>query len=227
MPSHLQETIKIISDSNNQMRTMVPRIYQLPEEKHMPKYFTNLKRMRFLNHDVSAGRNIKRWLWRDYHPEIILQEPPFDRYEDQSEIFTLIRNPQERWWSGIKDMFYMMPWYAWWKNENIMKFWPHFTRSTLRLHDVMQEVKPQHLIKCDDGLNERMIGFARTHGLLCYGNLPHEKALRHSKPDIKKLEDKGVRELKTWLRSNPDRKQRLDDYLDPDWQYWEKVEYQD
>ena len=94
MPSHLQETIKIISDGSNQMRTMVPRIYQLPEEKNMPKHFTNLKRMRFLNHDVSAGRNIKRWLWRDYHPEIILQEPPFDRYEDQSEIFTLIRNPQ-------------------------------------------------------------------------------------------------------------------------------------
>ena len=124
-------------------------------------------------------------------------------------------------------MFYMMPWYAWWKNEHIMKFWPHFTRSTLRLHDVMQEVKPQHLIKCDDGLNDRIIAFAKNHGLLCYGNLPHEKALRHSKPDIKKLEDKGVRELKTWLRDNPDRKQQLEDYLDPDWQYWEKVEYQD
>ena len=183
--------------------------------------------MRFLNHDVSAGRNIKRWLWRDYHPEIILQEPPFNKYEDQSEIFTLIRKPDDRWWSGIKDMIYFMPWYTWWTNEKIMTQWPHFNRGTLRLHDVMQEVNPQHLIKCDDGLNDRVIKFAKKHGLLCFGNIPHEKALRHSKPDIKKLEDIGVRELKTWLRKNPNRQKQLDEYIEPDWQYWEKVEYQD
>jgi hypothetical protein len=183
--------------------------------------------MRFLNHDVSAGRNIKRWLWRDYSPEIILQQPPFDKYEDQSEIFTLIRKPDDRWWSGIKDMFYFMPWYTWWTNEQVMKQWPHFTRSTLRLNDVMEEVKPQHLIKCDDGLNDRMIKFAKENGLLCYGNLPYEKALRHTKPDIKKLEDTGVRELKAWLRKNPDRQKQLDEYLELDWQYWEQVEYQD
>ena len=227
MPTHLDEAIKIILGPESKLRDKTPRIYQLPEEENMPKQFTNLKRMRFLNHDVSAGRNIKRWLWRDYNPEIILQQPPFDKYEDQSEIFTLIRQPDERWWSGIKDMFYFMPYYTWWTNEEIMQQWPHFTRGTLRLHDVMEEVKPKHLIKCDDGLNERIIKFAKTHGLLCYGNIPHEKALRHSKPDIKKLEEQGVKELKAWLRKNPDRQKQLEEYIDPDWQYWEQVEYQD
>ena len=227
MPTHLDEAIKIILGPESKLRDKTPRIYQLPEEKNMPKQFTNLKRMRFLNHDVSAGRNIKRWLWRDYNPEIILQQPPFDKYEDQSEIFTLIRQPDQRWWSGIKDMFYFMPYYSWWNNDDIMQQWPHFTRGTLRIHDIMQDIKPKHLIKCDDGLNDRIIKFAKTHGLLCYGNIPHEKALRHSKPDIKKLEDQGVKELKAWLRKNPDRQKQLEDYLDPDWQYWEDVEYQD
>ena len=227
MPTHLDEAIKIILGPESKLRDKTPRIYQLPEEKNMPKQFTNLKRMRFLNHDVSAGRNIKRWLWRDYNPEIILQQPPFDKYEDQSEIFTLIRQPDQRWWSGIKDMFYFMPYYSWWNNDDIMQQWPHFTRGTLRIHDIMQDIKPKHLIKCDDGLNDRIIKFAKTHGLLCYGNIPHEKALRHSKPDIKKLEDQGVKELKAWLRKNPDRQKKLEDYLDPDWQYWEQVEYQD
>ena len=227
MPTHLDEAIKIILGPESKLRDKTPRIYQLPEEKNMPKQFTNLKRMRFLNHDVSAGRNIKRWLWRDYNPEIILQQPPFDKYEDQSEIFTLIRQPDQRWWSGIKDMFYFMPYYSWWNNDDIMQQWPHFTRGTLRIHDIMQDIKPKHLIKCDDGLNDRIIKFAKTHGLLCYGNIPHEKALRHSKPDIKKLEDQCVKELKAWLRKNPDRQKQLEDYLDPDWQYWEEVEYQD
>lgn len=227
MPTHLQEAIKIILSADSKLRDKTPRIYAMPKDEHMPKAFTNLKRMRFLSHDLCAGRNIKRWLWRDYNPEIILQQPPFDRYEDQSEIFTLIRHPEERWWSGIKDMFYFMPWYGWWTNDKIMEQWPHFGRGTLRYHDIMQDIKPQHLIKCDAGLNDRMINFAKTHGLLCYGNIPHEKALRHSKPDIKSLEDKGVRELKAWLRENPDRQKQLDEYLAPDWQYWEKVEYQD
>ncbi len=77
---------------------------------------------------------------------------------------------------------------------------------------------PQHLIKCDDGLNDRMIKFAKQHGLLCYGNLPYEKALRHTKQDIKKLEDTGVRELKAWLRKNADRQKQWDEELEPDWQ---------
>ena len=29
------------------------------------------------------------------------------------------------------------------------------------------------------------------------------------------------------LKKNPDRQKQLDEYLEPDWQYWEKVEYQD
>ena len=62
-----------------------------------------------------------------------------------------------------------------------------------------------------------MIKFAKQHGLLCYGNLPYEKALRHTKQDIKKLEDTGVRELKAWLRKNSDRQKQLDEYLEPDW----------
>ena len=85
MPTYLDEAIKIILSAESKLRDKTPRIYQLPKEEHMPKQFTNLKRMRFLNHDNCAGRNIKRWLWRDYDPEIILQEPPFDKHEDQSK----------------------------------------------------------------------------------------------------------------------------------------------
>ena len=227
MPTHLQEAIKIILSADSKLRDKTPRIYAMPKDEHMPKAFTNLKRMRYLSHDVCAGRNIKRWLWRDYHPEIILQQPPFDQYEDQSEIFTLIRHPEERWWSGIKDMFYFMPWYGWWANDKIMEQWPHFGRGTLRYHDIMQQVKPQHLIKCDDGLNDRIIQFAKTHGLLCFGNIPHERHIRHSRPDIQKMERVGQEELQKWLKENPEWQKKLDDYLEPDLQYWEQVKGQD
>ena len=195
MPTHLDEAIKIILGADSKLRDKTPRIYQMPKQEHMPKQFTNLKRMRFLNHDVSAGRNIKRWLWRDYNPEIILQQPPFNKYEDQSEIFTLIRKPDERWWSGIKDMFYFLPWYSWWTNENIMAQWPHFTRSTLRLHDIMEEVKPQHLIKCDDGLNDRIIKFAKKHGLWLLSDLAYAGIYFDGPPPPSILQVAGAKEV--------------------------------
>ena len=226
MPTHLDEAIKIILGRDSKLREIKPIIYALPKDEDMPQGWNNLKRMRYLDHDASAGRNIKRWLWRDYSPELILQEPPFDKYEDQSEIFTGIRHPLERWWSGIKDFMFFMPYYAWWKNEKIMEQWPHFTRSTLRVHDIMEQVKPQHLIKIDSGINDRIIEFAKKHNLLCYGNIPHERHIRHRKPEIMKMEIEGEKQLKQWLLSNPKRQQELDDYLEPDWQYWKKVEYQ-
>ena len=125
MPTHLQEAIKILLSGDSKLRDKTPRIYQMPEEKHMPKQFTNLKRMRWLDHDLCAGKNIKRWLWRDYHQEIILQQPPFDKYEDQSEIFTLIRNPEERWWSGIKACFTFCHGMDGGASEKLMQQWPH------------------------------------------------------------------------------------------------------
>ena len=104
MPTPIQETLNILLSADSKLREITPIIYALPEK--MPEGWTDLRRMRYLDHDLSAGRNIKRWLWRDYSPELILQQRPFDKYEDQSEIFTGIRHPLERWWSGIKDFMY-------------------------------------------------------------------------------------------------------------------------
>ena len=61
MPTHLEEAIKIIIGADSKLRDKTPQIYQMPEEKNMPKQFTNLKRMRWLDHDLCAGKNIKRW----------------------------------------------------------------------------------------------------------------------------------------------------------------------
>ena len=227
MPTPLDEAIRIILDTrNSKLRDKTPRLYGLPKDP--PKGWTSVKRMRYLDHDISGGRNIKRWLKRDYQCRKLIMIPkPYDQHEDQSEIFTGIRHPVERWWSGIKDFMYFMPYYAWWSNEKIMAQWPHFHRATLRQHDVMEEVKPHHLIKIDKGLNERIINFARKHQLPCYGQLPHEKHLRHYKPDIMKMENQGEKQLKQWLVKNPNYQKQLDDYLEPDFQYWNKVKNQE
>jgi hypothetical protein len=226
MPTHLDEAIKIILSADSKLRDKTPRLYALPDK--LPEGWGELKRMRYLDHDVSAGRNIKRWLKRDYEASrLVIQEPPFDEVKDQSEIFTMIREPYQRWWSGIRDFMYLLPWYPWWKNEQIMEQWPHFHRATFRIHDVMEQIKPQHMIKVDDGLNDRIIAFAKKHRLLCFGDIPHERHIRHSRTDIQKLEQVGQEELQKWLKENPEWQKKLDDYLEPDLQYWEQVKGQD
>jgi len=226
MPTFLEEGIKIILSADSKLRDKTPILWALPEK--LPEGWGELKRMRYLDHDMSAGRNIKRWLKRDYETDsLILQQPPFEKHNDQSEIFTTVREPYERWWSGIRDFMYLLPWYSWWENEQIMQQWPHFHRGTFRIHDIMQDIKPQHMIKVDDGLNDRIVNFARKNRLLCMGNIPHERHIRHRRKDIQKLEKVGQQQLEQWLRRNPDWQKKLDDYLEPDLQYWDKVKGQD
>ena len=194
--------------------------------KAMPEGWTALNRMRYLDHDISGGRNVKSWLRNEYG-SLVLQQPPFEECEDQSEIFTTIREPQERWWSGIKDFMHMLPYYSWWENEQMMEMWPHFHRATLRTHDIMEEIKPQHLIKVDENFGDRMVRFAKRHRLLCYGAFPHLRHIRHSRNDIQTMEKKGRKQLEQWLAKNPNRQKQLDEYLEPDYVYWNKVKHQD
>jgi len=224
MPTPLEQSLSIILGPDSKLRDKTPIIYAMP--KAMPEGWTALNRMRYLDHDISGGRNVKSWLRNEYG-SLVLQQPPFEECEDQSEIFTTIREPQERWWSGIKDFMHMLPYYSWWENEQMMEMWPHFHRATLRTHDIMEEIKPQHLIKVDENFGDRMVRFAKRHRLLCYGAFPHLRHIRHSRNDIQTMEKKGRKQLEQWLAKNPNRQKQLDEYLEPDYVYWNKVKHQD
>jgi len=224
MPTPLEQSLSVILGPDSKLRDKTPRVYAMP--KAMPEGWTALNRMRYLDHDISGGRNVKSWLRNEYG-SLVLQQPPFEECEDQSEIFTTIREPQERWWSGIKDFMHMLPYYSWWENEQMMEMWPHFHRATLRTHDIMEEIKPQHLIKVDENFGDRMVRFAKRHRLLCYGAFPHLRHIRHSRNDIQTMEKKGRKQLEQWLAKNPNRQKQLDEYLEPDYVYWNKVKHQD
>jgi hypothetical protein len=224
MPTPLEQAISIILSPESKLRDQTPILYALPEQ--LPEQIKLNNRLRFLDHDISGGRNVKAWLLREYGTPI-LQQPPFEQYKDQSEIFTTVRDPHERWWSGIRDFMHMLPWYAWWLNEKIMTQWPHFHRATFRVHDVMQQIKPQHLIKVDERFGTRMENFARKHGLVMYGAFPYLRAWRYSNEDLRKMENKGRSQLEAWLKNNPNYQKQLDDYLEPDYQYWDKVKDQE
>jgi hypothetical protein len=41
------------------------------------------------------------------------------------------------------------------------------------------------------------------------------------------MERAGQEELQKWLKENPEWQKKLDDYLEPDLQYWDQVKGQD
>lgn len=221
MPEPIEITKQIILSPDSKLRESFPVIYQLPEAATHDKE----GRVRYMDQTCCADKSIRRWLNQEYGA-IELQMPDKE-HTDQSEIFALVREPEQRWWSGVREWMNNLPWYAWWLDEQIMQFWPHFNRFTLNQSTSLDQAKPQHLIKCDENLAPRIANFARKMKLRQYGKLDWVKNARYANPEKKRMEDKGQQQLEAWLRKNPNYQKKLDDYLEPDYNWWNKVKYQD
>ena len=221
MPTPIETTIDIVLDPSSRMRDITPLVYQLPKDS--TKAYE--PRMRYLDLSCSAARSTRAWLRKEYG-NIELQVPPLDKYEDQSDIFAMIREPKERWWSGVREWMNNLPWYAWWQNEKIMTQWPHFNRFTIAQHVTVNQVNPKHLIKVDADLDKRMITFARKHRLKLYGPFDRRRNYRYVDTPRKEMEDKGRSQLERWLKENPKYQEQLDIYLEPDYVLWNKVKNQ-
>ena len=144
--------------------------------------------------------------------------------QDDSMLFALVRNPHERWGSGVRSWMNNLPYYAWWENEQLMeKFFPHFNRFTTSQSQILDQVKVDHFIKVDSDLDERFSNFCRKHRLLQFGRLKKYKNHRHVDPKVKAMEDKGRTQFEKWLRKNRKWHDKLEEFLAPDYRYWDKV----
>ena len=222
MPTPIEQTLAIIFSGDSKLRESTPLIYQMPDKEESD----NEKRMRWHFLTNSATNSVKHWLTTEYGTPV-LQTLPLEENKDQSEMFALIRDPKERWWSGVREWMHNLPWYSWWENEKLMDQWPHFNRFTIAQHVTLDQAPAQHYIKVDHRINDRMVNFARKHRLRLYGPFRWVQNKRHNWADRKKMEDKGRSQLEKWLAKNPTYQKKLDDYLEPDYQYWNKVKHQD
>ena len=222
MPTPIDITIGIILDPSSRMRETTPLIYQLPKDSTTE----HETRIRYLDISCCAARSVRGWLRKEYGG-IELQVPPFDKHEDQSDIFAMIREPKERWWSGVREWMNNLPWYAWWQNEKVMAQWPHFNRFTIAQHVTLNQVEVKHLIKVDPDLDKRMVDFARKHRLRLYGPFERRRNYRYVQIPRKEMEDKGRSQLQRWLKKNPKCQEQLDIYLKPDYDLWDKVKNQE
>ena len=219
MPTAIEQTLAIINSPDSKLRDTSPIIYRLNDD--VPN---DLVRFRYLEQTCCASGTMRHWLSTEYTNQWQMQTDQ----KDQSWVFALVRHPHERWWSGVRSWMNNLPWYSWWENEELMeKFFPHFNRFTTSQSQILDQVKVTHYIKVDQALDERFSKFCRKHRLLQYGRLRKYKNQRHVDENVKKMEDKGRVQFERFLRQNKKWQDKLEEFLDRDYTYWQKVEHQD
>lgn len=219
MPTAIEQTLAIINSPDSKLRDLSPIIYRLTDDND-----PNMTRFRYLDQTCCASGTMKHWLRTEYGNKWQMQTDE----KDDSWIFALVRNPHERWWSGVRSWMNNLPWYSWWENEELMeKFFPHFNRFTTNQSQILDQVEVEHYLKVDPALDERFAKFCRQHKLLQFGRLRKFKNQRYVNENVKKMEDKGRRQLEKFLRENKKWKDKLEDFLQPDYKYWQKVEHQE
>ena len=215
MPTAIEQTLAIINSPESKLREITPIIYRLKNDQP-----AGVKRFRYLDQTCCASGTMRNWLDTEYKGNWHMQT----NEDDDSMMFALVRHPHERWWSGVRSWMNNLPWYSWWENEQLMeKFFPHFNRFTTSQWQILDQVNVDHYIKVDTNLDERFSKFCRKHGLLQFGRLKKYKNHRHVDEKVKAMEDKGRQQFERFLRSNKKYNDILEEFLAPDYKYWDKV----
>ena len=210
MPTPIENTLQIVLSPENKMRIKDPYIYDIPESD-----------LCWLHNCGSAAKSTLQWLKRDYGG---LAKMTADQVsENEKPAFVLLQEPKYRWWTGIIEWATCFEDYAWFRNDKIMEWWPHFDRFTLAPWEVIEQTKVEHYIKVGPDLNERMQDFAREHNLKMYGEFPYIKPRWRTVKYIERMAKALRPALETEIRRRPELQQKLDDYLEKDYQYYNKA----
>ena len=111
----------------------------------------------------------------------------------------------------------------WWTNDKIMEWWPHFDRFTLAPWEVIEQTKVEHFIKVGPDLNEKMQDFAKEHNLKMYGNFPYVKPRWRHVKYINQMAEALKPALKNEMRRRPELQLKLNEYLEKDYEYYNKA----
>ena len=68
-----------------------------------------------------------------------------------------------------------------------------------------------------------MQNFAKEHNLKMYGDFPYVRPRWRTVPYITRMAEALKPELQTLMRRNPELRQKLDEYLEKDYEYYNKA----
>ena len=218
MPTPIENTIQIILGPENHMRDKTHYLYDITGAN-----------LRWLHNCGSASKSVLTWLKKDY-PNNDTKNPGHTRMKmdeikkNDKDVFMLLNDPEYRWWTGVIEWSSCFDDYPWFKHEKIMEMWPHFDRFTLAPWEVIEQTpNVKHFIKIEPNLDEKMQAFAKEYDLKMYGNFPYTKPRWRHVQYVNKMAVALKPALKTLMRRQPKLREKLDEYLHKDYEYYDKA----
>ncbi len=171
-----------------------------------------------------AVHSMMAWL-NEYHLNEFT-EVPNDKIQDyDKDVFAILKEPMQRYWDGITEWSTCWGDYEWWQHDDIMEWFPHFDRYTLRYSEQIEGVKEvKHLIKLDNNLSDKIEALGKQYDLKCPYGIDKVRPRYKKEKAVIKIHESITPKFKKFVEDSHELKQKLDDYLAPDVWYYKKAQ---
>ncbi len=207
----LETVLNIMRSPQNGMRLKNPVIIDIN------------KKVGWLHLTGGAMNSMIAWL-NEFHLNEFKEVAKDDVMKYDKDIFAILKEPEKRYWDGITEWSTCWGTHEWWQHDDIMEWFPHFDRYTLRYSDLIEQVPEiKHLWKLDKNFSDRMEELAKQYGLNCpYGIEKIRPRYKKDKTTIK-IHETITPKFKQLVNDSPEMKRKLEEYLAPDVWYYTKA----
>lgn len=170
-----------------------------------------------------AVHSIMAWL-NEFHLNEF-KEIANDKIETyDKDVFAVLADPEKRYWNGITEWSTCWGDYEWWQHDDIMEWFPHFDRYTLRYSEQIDGVKEvKHFLKLDNNLSDKIEDLAKQYDFKCPYGIEKIRPRYKKDKDVIKLHETITPKFKKLVQDSAELKQKLEDYLAPDVWYYHKA----
>ena len=207
----IQTILNIMRSPDNGMRLKNPAIIDINEK------------VGWLHLTGGAVHSIMAWL-NEFHLNEF-KEVANDKIETyDKDVFAVLADPEKRYWNGITEWSTCWGDYEWWQHDDIMEWFPHFDRYTLRYSEQIDGVKEvKHFLKLDNNLSDKIENLAKEYDFKCPYGIEKIRPRYKKDKDVIKLHETITPKFKKLVQDSAELKQKLEDYLAPDVWYYHKA----
>ena len=170
-----------------------------------------------------AQHSMMAWL-NEFHRDEF-KEVHRDKVKDyDKDVFVILAEPEKRYWNGITEWSSNWGTHEWWQHDDIMEWFPHFDRYTLRYSELIDQTpNVKHFVKLDETLSDKMEALGEQYGFNCPYGIDKIRPRYKKDPDIVKIHKEIMPKFKKLVNDSAELKQMLEDYLSPDVWYYHKA----
>jgi len=208
---NLDTVLAIMRSPQNGMRRKTPVIININDKAG------------WLHLTGGAQHSMMAWL-NEFHRDQFKQVHP-DKIKDyDKDVFVILAEPEKRYWNGITEWSTNWGTHEWWQHDDIMEWFPHFDRYTLRYSEVIDQVpQVKHFVKLDEGLSGKIETLSQQYGFNCPYGIDKIRPRYKKDPDTVKIHKEVMPKFKKLVNDSPELKQKLEEYLAPEQWYYHKA----